>query len=327
PKLRLGQVHERAGRNGEALRCYQLAAIVAPQEPEPLLHQVFSLVAMERHTEARAVAASLGRLNGTANAPALAAIAAGVVASADGNAAGAVTHFRAAVRKSGEHGTYALCLLADQLTDLGRFDEASEAYSRALLLESGNLRAHMGLGYLNYRRGDLSAAGDRFKTAYERAKDQGERNAAEPAYFRGVVAEERGRLRVALKHYRAAVEHDPEALDFRLALAGLYERMEQSDRALRIYLDVSRLDSSDALCVLQAALILSERKTGARRALELVEEAVRRDAKLHDAYLVGGSICQDVLSQPKAAIRWYERYLAAGGRDRRVREWLRELRR
>ena len=110
-----------------------------------------------------------------------------------------------------------------------------------------------------------------------------------------------------------------------LALAALFERLDQPKRALKRYLRAAELDPGDALACFQAALIEVELKHGAA-ALTQLEEALKRDPALLDAYLTAGAVCQDHLDKPRKAIEFYEKYLAAGGKDERVLLWIEELR-
>ena len=229
-----------------------------------------------------------------------------------------------AVGRSDRYGPHALTLLGDTLLDLNRGEEARRAYERALAGDPTSIRARMGLGYLHYTRGDLKEADQEFARAQSEAAKVDASNEAEPLFFRGVVAEERQRLESALHFYLKAIERDRELAPYRLALAALYERMEQPKKAVRAYKAAARMDRSDALPCLQAGLLLSEMRRG-KAALEQLEEAIRRDRSLADAHLAAGTVHQDLLGRPKDAIRCYERYLEVGGNDPRVPGWIEEL--
>lgn len=323
PKIRLGQLYERTNRPDKAFDQYQLAAVIAPKAADPLFHQVFALMAQKRMHKAEEVAQNLLG-HPSPDAIVLAHVALGALKVHRGDRVGAVKEYARAVRRSGTLGPYALVLLADTLTDLGRYDEAQGAYARALAADEDNLRARTGLGYLLYRRGDLKRADAEFARAAAQARKGDARNAAEPLFYRGVVAEEEGRLRNALYYYGKAIEADERTADYHLARAALCERMGHPERALRSYLDAARYDPGDALALLQAGLIEADLKHP-KRALAHFDEAIARDAKLLDAYLAAGSICQDRLSRPKKARAYYEAYVKQGGKDERVLAWLDEL--
>ncbi len=213
-------------------------------------------------------------------------------------------------------------MLGDTLTDLRRYDEAAEAYTRSLGLRADNPRALMGLGYLRYRRGLLKEADKTFQRA---AKAADGAFAAEASFFRGVVAEDRDQLSRALKYYKRARKADPNSTDYLLALAALYERLDRPVEALNAYRAAAKLDETDALSLFQCGLIEADRENGAE-ALKHLQAAIARDKKLLDAYLTAGTVCQDLLRNKKQALAWYERYVREGGLDDRVFEWIEELR-
>ena len=325
PKIRLGQLFERQANPGKALEHYRLAAAVAPKVADPLFHQVFALMALQRLDEAEEVAKDL--LGHPApDAAALGCIAMGAVRAGRGDRVGSVQEFGRAVQHSGRYGAHALTFLGDTLTDLGRFDDARKAYAGALEKDANGLRARMGLGYIDYRKGNFAAADKEFAAAQALAAKGDPRNEAEPLLFRGLVAEDDRRLNNALYFFQKAVKRDGRQPDYHLALASLYERLHRPEKALRAYLTAARLDPSDALSLLQAGLIESDLKRP-RTAIKHIEAAIARDKHLLEAYLVAGTLCQDELKRPKDAIKWYRAYLAAGGEDKRVAVWIEDLER
>ena len=322
PKIRLGRLAEREGDLEEALRCYRLAARVAPDVPDPLFHEFFALLALGDRGGAGAVAERL-LAHRAPDAASLGHIARGLLYSAGGDPAAAAAEFGASVRVAVRFGGHALVLLGDALADVGRIDEARQAYEEALARNARNVRARLGLGYLLYRQGDLRAADREFAAAEDEAKRTDPRNAAQPCLFRGFLAEEAGRESQALHHVLRALRYDREDATAWLALGALYERMEQASKAQAAYEEAARLDEAGALAPFQAGLVAADLKRG-NRSLELLEEAVRRDPGLLDAYLAAGSVCQDLLARPRDAKDWYRRYLDRGGSDPRVHDWLAE---
>ena len=322
PKIRLGQIAEHEGDFKRALDYYRLAEKVGARHPDPIFHQVFALLALDRLADAEKVAQRL-LLHPAADAVSLGSIALGVLRNAQGDRAAAAKCFDGAVRHSVRYGSHALTFLGDALVDLRRFDEAETAYGNALARQPENVRARMGLAYLFYRKGDFKQADAEFATAAKSTAEE-PRNSAHALFFRGVIAEEEGRLTHALGFYLKAIDRDAEVAEYRLALAVLYERMRQPSKALKAYEQAALLDQTDALASLQAGLLHAEAKRG-RRALEHLRETIKRDPTLTDAYLAAGSVCQDLLKRPRDAKAWYRRYLRAGGNDERVKDWLKEL--
>ena len=323
PKIRLGQLHERANRPDQALEQYQLAALVAPGVADPLFHQAFALMALKRIPEAEEVARSLLG-HSSPDGKVLGRIALGALRAQRRDHAGAVKEYEKAIAQSGRYGVHALALLGDSLTDLGRFEEADKAYGNALQREPSHLKARLGLGYLRYKQGDLAGADKQFAAASRSAAKGDVRNQAESLFFRGVVADERGRPAAALSWFKKAIDRDGRVAEYHLALALAYEELGRLSLAIRSYVAAASLDPGDALSLLQAGLLEEERRHG-KRALELVEAALARDRTLLDAHLAAGSICQDLLGDAPGAARHYRAFLAAGGKSEEVAVWLEQL--
>ena len=112
--------------------------------------------------------------------------------------------------------------------ELTAFDEAVEAYQRALELEPGHADAHLNVGRLLHEEGSFEEAEAHYRAALEARPED-----ATAIFNLGVVLEDQERLLEALEAYRAAIGADPDYADAYYNLAGLYERLDKRDLALR----------------------------------------------------------------------------------------------
>lgn len=110
--------------------------------------------------------------------------------------------------------------------DAARFEEAKDAYRRAIACDPDFADAHCNLGALHQQRGERTQA----RACYEAAvgADPGH---VEARFNLAGLLEEDGRDEAALVHYRAASRADPTFPDAQLNLALLYDRMGLARRA------------------------------------------------------------------------------------------------
>jgi tetratricopeptide (TPR) repeat protein len=133
-------------------------------------------------------------------------------------------------RPRGQHPLIAedLRALTAELEDTGREDQAIEVY-RAILV-SGQFTAddHFALAELLYRRGDLSAARERYYMSIELDEDF-----VEARSNLGCVLAEQGDLPLAEAAFRGALEFHPDYADAHYHLARLLDRLGRAVEASR----------------------------------------------------------------------------------------------
>jgi tetratricopeptide (TPR) repeat protein len=121
-----------------------------------------------------------------------------------------------------------LRVLAAELEESGREDQAVDVY-RAILV-SGDFTAddHFALAELLYRSGDLSAARERYYMAIELDEDF-----VEARSNLGCVLAEQGDMGLAEAAFRGALEYHPDYADAHYHLARLLDRASRRDEASR----------------------------------------------------------------------------------------------
>ena len=107
-------------------------------------------------------------------------------------------------------------------------EEAIDAYRQALELDPGRADAHLNLGRLLHEGGDFEAAERHYRAALA---GTGEDPTA--GFNLGVVLEDQGRFAEAIQAYLQVVAADPSYADAHYNLAGLYERLDKRDLAVR----------------------------------------------------------------------------------------------
>jgi len=138
----LGRAYFDSGRLEQALRHYNEALQLSPEDPETHNNLAVACLATEQFEAAaahleRVVAAQPGNADALTNLGSLHAMA--------GRTAEAIARFEAALRSAPEHVT-AHSNLARALAEQGRFAEAAEHYEAVLRIEPGHEDARAGLG-------------------------------------------------------------------------------------------------------------------------------------------------------------------------------------
>jgi tetratricopeptide (TPR) repeat protein len=119
-------------------------------------------------------------------------------------------------------------LLAQALEweEQGELDEAEELYRAALAASGANVEVNFLLAELLYRKGDLSAARERYYVAIEL-----DENFVEARANLGCVLAEMGQLELAIAALEGALAYHGDYPDVHYHLARLLDRLERSDDA------------------------------------------------------------------------------------------------
>lgn len=201
-------------------------------------------------------------------------------------------------------------VLTDALTELGEYAQALDAIDRMLSLSPG-VDSYSRLSYAYELRGDIGQARGALRQARDVARVPADEAFAE--FFLGELAFDAGEREVALGHYEAALEADP---DYDAAVAGRAKvrlALGRTEQALADYAEaVERLPLPATLAAYGAALESLGREAEAQEQYEIVRV-------LQQAFAADGSDVDDELAlfeadhgDPATAIR-----LAKQAYDRR----------
>jgi len=121
----------------------------------------------------------------------------------------------------------ALQALAEAQLALERTDEAVETLALLEALYPRDLRARLRLAFVEFERGNLAAAADRFEIALQHSPEE-----YEVVYFLGVVRRRLGEEEAAIAAFdRVPEDHDRHA-EARTQIAGIYEHRGDFERAI-----------------------------------------------------------------------------------------------
>jgi len=121
--------------------------------------------------------------------------------------------------------------------DPDRFDEAVDAYNRAIVLDPSLAAAHTNLGNLHYCHGDGKRAAQCYENACGLDPEQ-----AEARYNLANIYEEEGDLDMAIAEYRRALRTEPDFADAHFNLALTLEKVGGKSQAVahwRRYLELT----------------------------------------------------------------------------------------
>ncbi|MEM8885945.1 MAG: tetratricopeptide repeat protein [Planctomycetota bacterium] len=213
-----------------------------------------------------------------------------------------------------------LLLLGETYSDLSEWALATKAVEQAMRIDENLADAHAALGYIHFRQERYEDAIDCYREAARREPKEGRHQ-----YYLGLLHERWGKVRPAVSHYRRAVLKDPENAAYRLALGAALEQHGRASEAVRAYRDaVRKLPDDVDLWIRLGHAHAAQRKH--KNAYKAWKEALRLAPAEPEVLLCLGIVCDTELRDRESAIDYYERYLKAGGKDARVREWLDALR-
>jgi tetratricopeptide (TPR) repeat protein len=147
---------------------------------------------------------------------------------------------------------------------------------------------------------------------------------ARHVYFLGRVFEKEGDLKQAERQYRTALARNADNVAYMMALGAVLEKRGQGKQALTVYRNATKAAPDDEDAWIRCGHTASaegkpeEAAKAFERALVLEPKNVRTMLSLGVVYEVG-------LRDREKAIETYREYIAAGGKDARVKKWLAAL--
>jgi tetratricopeptide (TPR) repeat protein len=154
--------------------------------------------------------------------------------------------------------------------DAGQFEQAADAFRRALEVAPDSVAARVSLGLAQARLGRLDEAAARFEDALS----------LEPANVTartslGLLLAGGGRDLAAVEHLRAAFAQAPADATVSHALTGALVRLGREDEAIAVLTEVMSLDPDDEPSRVTLSILLSHRERYGE-AVSLLEEGIRR---------------------------------------------------
>jgi tetratricopeptide (TPR) repeat protein len=167
-------------------------------------------------------------------------------------------------------GERALMIQGRRAFDGGRFEEAAEAFRRALDVAPGSMAARLNLGAAQAQLGQVDEAAAQFREVLS----------LDPANVTahaslGLLLAGQGRVLDALDHLQLAFRQSPSDKSVSRALAGALVRLGRQEEAIGVLIEVRSLDPDDEATLVALAILLShEERYG--EAVSMLEEANRR---------------------------------------------------
>ena len=149
------------------------------------------------------------------------------------------------------------------------FDQAIEAYTKALEIRPFYADAHVGLGDAKVARGEVDGA----VAAYQKALSFNPVNAKVHVSLGKLYYAEKGVYYESVQAYKKAIELDPGYLDARMGLAEVYEDKGLYQEAIGEYRKVVEADAKNTGALYNLALVYE--KVDAKEAITLWERYIR----------------------------------------------------
>jgi tetratricopeptide (TPR) repeat protein len=235
--LRIGMIHQRAGRIPEAIQSYRGALSLNPEDAESM-HRLADL--LSDAGELDEAAALFERLLKLVPADALAYFDLGRLRKRRGELQAAVNCYRHAIELRPDCFEFHFNL-AGALFQLGLFAESAESYRQALLLEPDDAEAHYSLGVALHESGKLEAAAESYANALRLKSDY-----AEAFCNLGAVCMELGNLPMAVKYLRHSLAIQPGSPNTQRNLGKVLLKQGDTDAAIDSLRNALTLQPKDA---------------------------------------------------------------------------------
>lgn len=238
----------------------------------------------------------------------------GLVLAEIGQHKQAVEAYKAAVQLSPKD-AFLLVLLAESHAELEQWKDAATAIERALELEPKFAGAHAARGFVSFQQGDHKTA----RKAYREANKFDPSN-ADYLFRLGLIEEMNDDPKKAAKYYKSAASKDKSSALYLLALGAVYEKSGQSQKALSTYKSATAVEPKNVDAWTRYGYTAIDAKKP-KAAADALQKALDLDPTDVDLMLSLGILYETELNRKSDAIDMYNRYLKAGGKDERVKDW------
>jgi len=207
-------------------------------------------------------------------------------------------------------------LLAGALLDLGELDAARAAATRARKLAPKMAAAHATAARVLLTRKQLALAIAAARTAVRLEPREGSHE-----FLLALCLEASGKIRDAVKHHKLAVRKEPDEVSYLLALGDAQDVRGRPRDALRAYRAASKREPEDADVWTRLGHLAADAGRG-KESARAFRRAIQLAPKEIDLWKALGIVYQVELGKSNQAEECYRIYLAKGGDDKRVEEWL-----
>jgi tetratricopeptide (TPR) repeat protein len=191
-------------------------------------------------------------------------------------------------------GERSLIMQGRRAYEAGQFDEAADAFRRALNAAPASATARVNLGLALAQRGRAADAIEQFEAALRLDADNLEAHAG-----LGVVLARQGRDREAADHLQRVVDRVPDDRTVRDALLGALVRLGRDEEAISVLERARSTDPDDEGLVVSLSILLADRQRFSA-AVRLLDEAYRR---YPDRPATATTLARLLASSPDRSIR------------------------
>ncbi len=210
-------------------------------------------------------------------------------------------------------------LLAESYAEVGEWPRGLAAADKALALDPKLAAAHAARAYVALRQGNTTEAVEGYRAA-ARLDPMNARHVD----FLGRVHEKGGDLKQAEQQYRIASAKDGDNVSYMLALGSVLEKRGDAKQALRVYRSATKAEPEDEDCWIRLGHAAAD-AAKPEEAAKAFERALVLEPNNASTLLSLGIVYEVGLRDREKAIETYRAYLAAGGKDARVKRWLSAL--
>ena len=133
-----------------------------------------------------------------------------------------------------------------------------------------------------------------------------------------------GKITKAVSAYRRAAANEPKSVTYQLAVGAALERAGKPKDAYKVYRAAVRVLPGESDLWIRLGHVCADLRKP-EKAVAAWEEALRCSPKDPEILFALGVTYETSLGEAKRAIECYRGYLAAGGKDSRVKGWLDDL--
>ncbi|HET9361763.1 MAG TPA: tetratricopeptide repeat protein [Vicinamibacterales bacterium] len=185
--------------------------------------------------------------------------------------------------------------------EAGRFQEAADAFSKAVAASPASVAARVNLGMALAQTGDAVGARGHLETALRLDADNVTAHAG-----LGMMLARLGRDDEAVDHLRAAFDRTPEDAGIRTELVGSLLRLRRNDDAIEVLAAARSIDPDDEGLLVNLSILLADRERY-REAVTLLDEA---HARFPERAATATTLARLLASSPDLSVRDGRRALA-----------------